>query len=159
MRYIYARGITYFDQEGQPLRMLGTVQDVTELEQAEEALRQAHDELENRVQERTEELRQAVAQLQQEVTERQRAEEAIRESEAKLRGLAQRVLALQEKERQQLSWELHEDLAQYITALKLELRHFEPKLPKGDEKLRQDYRQALKKINVWWKPYGAGPWT
>ena len=147
IRYIYARGITYFDQEGQPLRMLGTVQDVTELKQAEEALRQARDELENRVQERTEELRQAVAQLQQEVTERQRAEEAIRESEAKLRGLAQRVLALQEKERQQLSWELQEDLAQYITALKLELRHFEPKLPEGDEKLRQDYRQALKKID------------
>jgi signal transduction histidine kinase len=88
-----------------------------------------------------------VAQLQEEVTERQQAEEAIRESEAKLRDLTQRVLALQDAEREQLSWELQEDLAQYITTLKLELRTFEPKLPADDEQLRQDYRQALKKID------------
>ena len=56
-------------------------------------------------------------------------------------------MALQDKERQELSWELHEELAQNITALKLELRTFEPKLPAGDEKLRQDYHQALEKID------------
>ena len=72
---------------------------------------------------------------------------ALKESEAKLRDLTQRVLALQEKERQQLSWELQEALAQDITALKLELRTFEPKLPSDDEQLRQDYRQALEKID------------
>ena len=115
---------------------------------AEEKLHRLNEKLEQRVKDRTKELRETVAQLQEEVTERQRAEEAVRESEAKLRRLTERVLSLQEKERQQLSWELHEDLAQYITALKLELRGFEPKLPKGDEKLQQDYRQALNKINV-----------
>ena len=83
----------------------------------------------------------------EDVTDRKRAEQVIRESEAKLRNLTRRVLALQEKERQQLSWELQEALAQDITALKLELRTFEPKLPEDDEPLRQDYRQALKKID------------
>ena len=83
----------------------------------------------------------------EDVSDRKQAEQALRESEANLRDLTRRVLALQEKERQQLSWELQENLAQNITALKLELRTFEPKLPEDDEQLRQDYRQALKKID------------
>ena len=128
--------------------IVGFFRDVTKRKRAEEELHRVLKELDQRVQDRTEELQQTVAQLQQEVTERQRAEKATRKSEAKLRKLTQRVLALQEKQRKQLSWELQEDLAQYITALKLELRRFEPKLPEGDEKLRQDYHQVLNKINV-----------
>ncbi len=88
----------------------------------------------------TRDLAESHRKLQIEVTER-------KQTEAKLRDLTQRILALQEKERQQLSWELQEDLAQNITALKMELRTFEPKLPVDDEKLRQDYHQALEKID------------
>ncbi|MCX5891156.1 MAG: ATP-binding protein, partial [Deltaproteobacteria bacterium] len=83
----------------------------------------------------------------EDITERRQAEQALRESETGLRDLARQLLALQEKERQQLSWDLQEDLAQDITALKLELRTFEPKLPAADEQLRQDYRRALEKID------------
>jgi HAMP domain-containing protein len=74
----------------------------------------------------TRDLAESHRKLQIEITERKQAE-------AKLRDLTQRILALQEKERQQLSWELQEDLAQNITALKMELRTFEPKLPADDE--------------------------
>jgi len=147
IRYIYARGITYFDQEGQPLRMLGTAQDVTELKQAEEALRQARDELEQRVQERTEDLRHAVEMLQEEVIERQRAEEALKDSEAKLRDLARHLLFLQEMERQALSWDLQESIAQSIAVLKMDLRTFEQKLPVRNKALREEYRQTLKQID------------
>jgi diguanylate cyclase (GGDEF)-like protein/PAS domain S-box-containing protein len=55
----------------------GTValfEDINERKQAEEALRQAHDELEQRVDERTAELAQANLRLQEEVAERQQAE-------------------------------------------------------------------------------------
>ena len=83
----------------------------------------------------------------EDVTERKQAEQALKESETRLRTLTQQLLALQDKERQELSRELHEELAQDITALKLELRSFEPKLPAGDEKLRQEYHQALEKID------------
>jgi PAS domain S-box-containing protein len=83
----------------------------------------------------------------QDITERQQAEEELRKSEQRLRFLASQLLTAHEKERQQLSWELQEDLAQNITALKMELRTFEPKLPADNEKLRQDYHQALEKID------------
>jgi PAS domain S-box-containing protein len=53
---------------------VGALLDLTELKQAQEALRQAHSELEVRVQERTEVLRIAVNQLQEEVNERRRAQ-------------------------------------------------------------------------------------
>ena len=59
--------------------------------QAEEALRKAHDELETRVEERTRELAEANAELQNEITERKRAEEALRESEAKYSALVEQA--------------------------------------------------------------------
>ena len=83
----------------------------------------------------------------EDVTERKQAEQALKESETRLRTLTQQLLALQDKERQELSRELHEELAQDITALKMDLRRFEPMLPAGDEQLRQKYHQALEKID------------
>lgn len=60
-----------------------------ERKQNELALLKAHDELEMRVQERTEELREANAVLRAEIAERKRAQEALVESEARFRKLAE----------------------------------------------------------------------
>ncbi|MGZ4968927.1 MAG: ATP-binding protein [Methylobacter sp.] len=59
IKYVTERCATYFDDEGKPIRSVGTVQDVTELKQAEMALKQLNEELEQRVQQRTELLLQA----------------------------------------------------------------------------------------------------
>ena len=58
---------------------------------AEQALQKAHDELEQRVQERTAELTKSNQQLKHEITERQRAEMWLRESEKRYRALAENV--------------------------------------------------------------------
>ncbi|VVB91877.1 Methanogenesis regulatory histidine kinase FilI [uncultured archaeon] len=57
---------------------IGTVKDITERKQMEEALRKAYDELEMRVKERTAELAEANESLKTEISERRRAEEHIK---------------------------------------------------------------------------------
>jgi PAS domain S-box-containing protein len=70
------------DQTGQIIGTFGISRDITERKRAEESLRKAKEELELKVAERTNELKDTNAQLQLELTERQQAEEKLRESEA-----------------------------------------------------------------------------
>ena len=67
--------LTRMEPDGQPL-LQATVRDISERKQAEEALKQAHDVLERRVEQRTEELMRVNEELQTEIAERKRAEEA-----------------------------------------------------------------------------------
>ena len=73
VRHVLELGEAVRDAAGQAIEQVGTVQDVTELKHVEEALREAHDELEQRVEERTSELHEVL--------------EALRESEHRYREI------------------------------------------------------------------------
>lgn len=77
------------------------VDDVTESRQAEALLRQAHDLLEQRVAERTVELASATV---------------------RARVLAQRLFEVQEAERRAVAQDLHDEIGQQLTALKMNLQ-------------------------------------
>jgi PAS domain S-box-containing protein len=55
------------------------------------------------------------------ITDRKRAEEALRINEARYQGLAQHLETVREEERRRLSRELHDDIGQILTALKIDL--------------------------------------
>jgi PAS domain S-box-containing protein len=88
-RWFRDRGQAVWDRTGRPVRMVGSLSDVTEQKNAEEAIRQAHAELERRVDERTAELAQANRSLQDEVAERKSVEEAVHESELRYKLLTE----------------------------------------------------------------------
>jgi signal transduction histidine kinase len=111
---------------------------------AEEALKQARDELEQRVIERTADLRHTVEQLQWEITERQRVEEVLRDSEERLRFLASQLLTAQETERGRLSRELHDDLGQALLVLKMQLNAILRRCS-----LEQEPRQSLEEATTY----------
>ncbi len=72
------------DENGLPIYVQGIGFDITELKQADEALKRAHEELELRVEERTAQLSRANASLQEEVAERKRSQEELHRTELQL---------------------------------------------------------------------------
>jgi PAS domain S-box-containing protein len=77
------------DCHGRPIRMSGTHIDISERKLADDALQDAHDELEKRVLERTAELVLANKQLGKEIEERKHSEETLRQSEKDHKKLSQ----------------------------------------------------------------------
>jgi len=83
IRVVHDRGGTILNEQGVPIRLVGTAQDVTELREAEQALR---------------------------------------EYAAQLRTLSRRLLEVQEEERRHLARELHDEVGQMLTGLRLILK-------------------------------------
>jgi signal transduction histidine kinase len=97
-----------------------------------EALRQTQDELEEGVRKRTADLKKAY--------------DLIQKSEEDLRFLAAQLLTAQEQERNRISYELHDDVGQSLTVLKMQLRAAEKHLPEGS-KAREDLEAARNYLN------------
>jgi PAS domain S-box-containing protein len=80
--------------------------------------------------------------------ERQRAEEARQDSEQKLRLLASQLLTVQEKERRRVSRELHDELGQALTVLKIHLGDIEKKLRRDQPELKASCEHLLGYIDA-----------
>lgn len=97
MRVISSRGEAVRDDQGRIARVVGTTLDITEQHVAREEIRRLNDELEGRVVERTAQLQEARAALEQDVARRKQAEEGIRCLNAELEErISTRTMQLRE---------------------------------------------------------------
>jgi PAS domain S-box-containing protein len=126
------------DSQGEVMGAVVALTDITERKRVEVALKAAHDEMEQKVKDRTAELRLMVAQLQEEVTNRLQTEESLRESEGRFRHLSSRLLDAQERERKRLAAELHDELGHALLTIKLQLRALERGLTPEQKTLAED---------------------
>jgi signal transduction histidine kinase len=123
---------------------------------AEDTLQRAHDDLEARVQARTQELATVNQTLIAEIAERMETERSLRASEAvlqasqrelqqsreDLRALAGQLLTAQEEDRRRISRDLHDDINQRLAMLSMDLRRMEKDPSSDPAHLRDEIRRV-----------------
>jgi two-component system, NarL family, sensor histidine kinase UhpB len=78
--------------------------------------------------------------LVEDISERKQTETEMRGMHEKLRSLAIHLLSAREEERRKIAQEIHDELGQSLTAMKMDLRWVEKRLPPGTEVLREKLR-------------------
>jgi signal transduction histidine kinase len=128
--------------------------ETAELKQAKRQIQKLNNELEQRVSERTRELVIANEELRQEMKERQRAEEALQSAQAQLnaslkdlRALNARLVSIREEERNLVSREIHDELGQALTAIKLEFTALLRDLPVHEGPVSRRSQSILKLLD------------
>src|SRR5512141_3027562 len=117
----YVEFVSNVYQENGTKEIKCNIRDITPRYQVEVALANANKELEKRVDERTAELLTANRLMKKMLDEGKRSEEKISKSRERLRNLSGRLQSLLEEERTRISREIHDELGQSLTAMKLEL--------------------------------------
>ena len=78
------------------------------------------------------------------ISEVKKKDMLLRESERKLRLLSSHLLTVQERERRRISMELHDEVGQSLTVLKLQIRSIKNKLNDIQTDLKEDCVEILK---------------
>jgi PAS domain S-box-containing protein len=135
LRWLYAKGQIRTDEVvngkssngtgSEEKKVYGVVMDVTERKKAEAELKLVHEELEERVNQRTAELRAA---------------------EAGLRSLSGRLMQLQDEERRRISRELHDSSGQTLAALSMCIAVIEREAGKLSERAGRNLTDATRLV-------------
>jgi len=96
-----------------------------ERQAAEEKARNAYNDLECQVRDRTADLERMNQTLRDEISERLRAGEAIRHSQAQLRRLATELTLAEERERRAIASDLHDHIGQALAVIRARLRQMQ----------------------------------
>ncbi|MBV8732253.1 MAG: PAS domain-containing protein [Acidobacteriia bacterium] len=121
IRTLFSRGEWIVNEIGEPVKLVGTCQDITERKQIEERLQAAHDA------------------LAKELEERVRAEDQIR-------ALSAVLINAQEEERSRVAREIHDDLSQQIAAASIALSNLKKRIPQESGELRQQSERIREKL-------------
>src|SRR5689334_404542 len=121
--------------------------DMTDKHAKEEELEKARELLELRFNQRTAVLDKVNHELRTEIAERQRAEDQAKASLEQLRSLAGRLQSVREEERTSIAREIHDELGQSCTALKMDLALIGHKATKRQTQLQAKVESATKLVD------------
>jgi PAS domain S-box-containing protein len=107
--------------DGSILFYEGSVEDITERKVAENKLKEVNLNLEKEIRRRTAQLIKANECLRKEISERKLKEEELNRSYNQLRALTKHLESVREEERAKISREVHDELGQSLTGLKIDL--------------------------------------
>jgi len=121
--------------------------DATERREKEEALTKTKQLLELRAGQRAAVLSRVNEELRTEIAERQRAEKQLKHSRDQLRALAARLQSVREEERGSIAREIHDELGQACTAIKMDLALIGRKTTKRQVQLRAKVDSASQLVD------------
>ena len=135
------------DSNGNLIGFAKLTRDTTENRERAEALTRAKELLELRVEQRTAVLTRLNNEMRTEIADRQHAEEELRKSRDQLRALAARLQSVREEERTYIAREIHDELGQACTAIKMDLALIGRKLTKRQTKLQAKVNSAIQLVD------------
>jgi PAS domain S-box-containing protein len=135
------------DPEGKLDGFAKLTRDMTERREKEETLTRAKELLELGVEQRTTLLIRVNEQLRAEIAERERVEEQLKMSLDQLRALAARLQSVREEERTLIAREIHDELGQACTAIKMDLALVGRKTTKTQGHLRAKVKSATQVVD------------
>ena len=147
IKWVIGKAIAERDMRGDRLGYVGTIIDITERKRAEKELQGAYDGLEERVVERTTQLVTSNTLLKQEIEKRKIIGEKLKESQERLRNLTNHLQQVREQERSYLSRELHDELGQVLTGMKMDIRWIERRLPEDGASIAERLSAILTLID------------
>jgi PAS domain S-box-containing protein len=130
---------------GRSRRCRTVLVDVTDRKKTEASLRNAYDDLERGVRERTLELEHADVTLRAELAARKEVQEALRASEKRIRTVAGEAAMAEQRERRRLASDLHDGLGQLLSLAGMRLdaiAHFDRVDPGALHEIRAVLSQA-----------------
>lgn len=111
--------------------------------QAEQALKDSHDDLEKRVEERTEMLLKAKNKLVVEVEQRKKYEHELLGFQQRLRKLTSISIQTEERERRRIATEIHDRIGQTLAVVKIQLGVIQAEFDLQDLKPKVEYVREL----------------
>ena len=89
-----------------------------------------------------------VVAIVRDITERKQEERLVRESREQLRNLAARLQEVREEERTGIAHEIHDELGQVLTGLKIDLSWLVERLPAGEAAPRDKVNQMIRIVDT-----------
>lgn len=135
------------DSQGNLRGYAKLTRDMTERREREEALTRAKELLELRVEQRAAVLTRVNEELRVEIAERKHTEEQFKATLDQLRALAGRLQSVREEERASIAREIHDELGQACTAIKMDLALIGRKITKRQTQLRTKIESSMRLVD------------